>query len=70
MHFGGPGGAHHFDDLDRGRAAHDGVVDQHHTLAFEFAQVGVVLEADAQVPDLRRGLDKRAPECRRFSASV
>ena len=35
MDFLGAGAAHHLDDLDRGRAAHDAVVHQHDALALD-----------------------------------
>jgi hypothetical protein len=37
--------AHHADDLERGGAAHDAVVDQQHALAGEHGAVGAVLIA-------------------------
>ena len=53
--------AHHLDDLSRGGAAHDPVVDHDHALAFDEGTVDVVLELDAQVADLVARLDEGAP---------
>src|SRR6266446_4668259 len=62
MHFACPGIAHHLDDLGRGRAAHDRIVDQDDPLAFEIGAVGVVLEADAEMADLLGRLDEGAAD--------
>jgi len=49
MHFAGAGVPHHLDDLGRGRAAHDRIVDQDHPLADKVGAVGVVLETHAEM---------------------
>ena len=57
-----PRSPHHLDDLDRGGAAHDQIVDQDHALAGEVGAAGVVLQAHAQMADLLGRLDKGAPD--------
>src|SRR6266404_6965024 len=48
MDLAGAGVAHHADDLFRGGAAHQRVVDQDDALAFDRGAVRIVLHADAQ----------------------
>ncbi len=62
MHFLGAGLAHHLHDLDRGRAAHHAVVNQHDALAAHFHLVGAVLELDAELANLLLGLDEGASD--------
>jgi hypothetical protein len=62
MHLPGAGFAHHLDDLGRGRAAHDGIVDQDDPLAFDIGAVGVVLQLDAEMADLIGRLDEGAAD--------
>ena len=50
--------AEHIDDFDRGRASHDGVIDQNHALAFDETAVGVVFQLNAQMPDMVGRLDE------------
>src|SRR6185437_3700917 len=52
----------HLDDLGRGRAAHNGVIDQNDALALNLALIDVVLELDAEVADLVGGLDEGAAD--------
>ena len=58
----GAGVAHHLHDLQRGRAAHDRIVDEHDALALEHGAVGVVLELDAHVADRVGRLDEGAAD--------
>ena len=60
MHLGGAGIEDHLLDLARGRAAHDGVVDEDHPLALDQRAVDVELEAHAHVADLLGRLDEGA----------
>src|SRR3990167_5353260 len=62
VYFAGAGLLHHLDDLLRGRAAHDRIVDQDHALAFDQRAVGVVLEAHAEVADVVGRLDEGAAD--------
>ncbi len=62
VHLRRAGLADHLHDLQRRRAAHDGIVDQHDALAREHVAVGVVLQADAHVADGVGRLDERAPD--------
>ena len=62
MHLARAGMADHLDDLGRGRAAHDRIVNQDDPLAFEVGAVGVVLEPYTQMADLVCRLDKGAPD--------
>src|SRR4051794_9386390 len=48
MDFAGAGVAHHADDLFRGGAAHQRIVDQDDALAFDRGAVGRMLHADAE----------------------
>ena len=57
-----PALAHHLDDLGRGRAAHDRIVDQDDPLALEVGAVGVVLEPHAEMADLVGRLDEGAAD--------
>ncbi len=57
-----PAARHHADDLARGRAADDGVVDEDDALAFEQGADGVELHADAEVADALLGLDEGAAD--------
>src|SRR5450432_3268232 len=61
VHLARAGRSDHVDDLARGRAAHDRVVDHDDALALEDLAHGRELELDAEVTDLLRGLDERAP---------
>src|SRR5262249_37035010 len=58
VHRGGPGVAHHTHDLAAGCAAHDGVVNQHHTLACQDAAYRVQLELHAEVSYPLFGFDE------------
>jgi hypothetical protein len=60
VHLAGPGLADHAHDLARGGAAHDGVVDQHHALAFQHRAVGAVLHAHAELAHALGRLDEGA----------
>ena len=62
VHLGRAGVAHHLDDLLRGGAAHDAVVDQHDALALDMRAVGVVLQLHAEVADLVGRLDEGAAD--------
>ena len=62
MHLLGAGLAHHLHDLHRGRAAHDGVVDQHDPLAVDDRAIGAVLEPHAELADVLARLDEGAPD--------
>ena len=62
VHLGRAGLAHHLHDLQRGRAAHDRIVDEHDALAGEHVAVGVVLEAHAHVADRVGRLDEGAAD--------
>ena len=62
VHLGGAGVAHHLDDLGRGGAADDPIVDQDHALARERHAVGVVLQPHAQMADMVGGLDEGAAD--------
>ena len=50
--------ADHVDNLQAGRAANDGVVDQNNALSLDSRSVGVVLQLHAKVPYVVRRLDK------------
>jgi hypothetical protein len=54
----GAGIAHHLDDLHRGRAADDAVVDKDDALALDQGAIGIVLEFDAEVADVLARLDE------------
>ena len=54
--------AHHLDDLGRGGAADDAVVDQDHPLAADQVAVRVVFELDAEMADALAGLDEGTPD--------
>jgi hypothetical protein len=58
---GGAGGADHLDDLARGGAADERVVDDDHALALEHLRDGVQLELDAEVADRVLGSMKVRP---------
>ena len=62
MHLAGAGLAHHLDDLHRGGAAHDRIVDQDHALALDQGAVGVVLQAHAEMADVVGRLDEGAAD--------
>src|SRR3546814_1805933 len=62
MHFLGAGLSHHLDDLGRGGAAHDGIVDQDDPLALDIGAVGIVLQLDAEMADLVGRLDEGAAD--------
>ena len=62
MHLPGAGAAHHLDDLHRGGAAHDRIVDQDDPLALDHGAVGVVLQAHAEMADMVGGLDEGAAD--------
>ena len=62
MDFARAGIAHHLDDLHRGGAADDAVVDQHDALALDQRAVGVVLQLDAEVADVLARLDEGPPD--------
>src|SRR5207253_2593766 len=56
------GVTHHLDDLARGGATDDRVVDDDHALALEDGLDGVQLEANAEVPDRLLRLDEGAAD--------
>ncbi len=60
-----PGLAHHLHDLQRGRPAHDRIVDQDDALIPDEGAVGIVLELDAEVADLVAGLDEGSADIMR-----
>ena len=62
MDFFRAGIAHHLHDFLRSRATHDGIVHQHHALAFQLRAIGIVLQAHAQMSDAIRRLDECAPD--------
>ncbi len=62
MHFPGAGLADHLDDLGRGGAADDRVVDQDHALAVELGARRVVLQLHAEMANVVRGLDEGAAD--------
>ena len=62
VHLARAGLPQHADDLARGRAAHDRVVDQHDALALDDLAHRVQLDLDAEVADRLLGLDERAPD--------
>src|SRR5262245_36345700 len=61
MHFPRAGLAHHLHDLHRGRPTHDGIVDEHDSLAADNRAVGAVLEAHTELPDVVARLDEGTP---------
>ena len=58
MHFGGAGLLEHLYDALGGGAAHDGIVDDDHALAFDYAAHGGQLHAHALFTQFLRGLDE------------
>ena len=62
MHFADAGRTQHGDDLDQRGPAHDGVVNENHTLARQEATDGIVLDLDPEIPDRLGGLDEGAPD--------
>ena len=60
MHFARARLPHHAHDLAAGGAAHDGIVHQHHALAFQQMPHRVQLQLHAEIADGLRGLDERA----------
>src|SRR6266566_7295514 len=60
--FLGPGLANHAHDFAAGGAANDGIVHQHHALAFHEAANGIELELDAEIADRLRRLDERSAD--------
>src|SRR5260370_8078871 len=50
------------DDLAAGGSAHDGIVDEHHALAFNQATDGIELELHTEIADSLRRLDKGAAD--------
>ena len=60
VHLAGADLLYHLDDLLRGRAAHDRIVDQDDPLALDQGAIGVVLETDAEVADVVGRLDEGA----------
>src|SRR5262249_45336889 len=62
VHLAGPGVAQHPDDLARGRAADDRVVDQDDPLALHDLADRIQLDLDSEVPDGLLGLDERAAD--------
>src|SRR5580704_6753944 len=62
MHLASAGLAHHLDDLHRGGAAHDRIINQDHALAVDQAAVGVVLQAHAEMADSVDRFDEGAAD--------
>ena len=62
MNFGRSGVAHHLDNLQARRSAHDTVVNEDDAFACNQRAVGVVFEFDAEVANLIAGLDERAAD--------
>ena len=61
MHFFGAGATHHAHNLAAGGAAHNGIVYQNHTLAFQQMPHRVELELDAEIANgLRRFYERAA----------
>ncbi len=58
MHFLGTRIPDHLHDLDRGCAAHDGIIHQNDTLAFNHRSIGRMLELHTQRTNLLRWLNK------------
>ena len=58
----GAGLAHHADDLHRGRAAHEAVVDEHDALALDRGAVRRMLHAHAELAHRLRRLDEGAAD--------
>jgi hypothetical protein len=61
VHPAGTGFARQLDDLRRGRAAHDGVIDQQHVLAAELQTDGIQLAAYRLLALLLPGMMKVRP---------
>src|SRR5271170_1999666 len=62
MYFAGAGAANHFDDLDRGGAAHDRIIDQDDPLPGQIGAAGIVFQPYAEVADLFGRLDEGPPD--------
>ena len=60
MDLGSPSGSDHGDDFFGGGATDNGVIHQDHPLPFNVSPVGIMLQPDAQVANLIRGLNKSA----------
>src|SRR6266851_5926287 len=54
----GSGAPDHLDDLDRGRAPHDRIVDEDDALTVEIGPARIMLQSDAEVADLICRLDE------------
>src|SRR5580704_2524344 len=53
---------HHLDDFDRGRAAHNRIIDENDSLVLQVGPARVVLEAHTQVADLIGRLNEGPPD--------
>src|ERR1700720_3047802 len=62
MHLARAGVAHHADDLFRGGAAHQRIVDQNDALAFDRGAVGIMLHAHAEFAHALRRLNEGAAD--------
>ena len=62
MNRAGSGSSDHLDDLDRGRTAHDRIVDEDDPLTIQIGPARIVLQTDTEVADLIGRLDEGAAD--------
>src|SRR5919109_677307 len=62
MDSAGTGAPDHIDDLDRGRAPDDRIIDEDDALAVEIGSARIVLQPNAKMANLITRLDKSSPD--------